>query len=373
MDMLRGDTLRFSNKIFYKLCDVDNKVAMKNKLQKCIELCVPVLIKVPCNFNIWAVDPQLDKLTKEDVILSENSIYNQVRLKHHLIGNDNFNRFSLPKLHTKYLLASESVNNVEFLHLSNIAIKKLIVSEEVTVSKFQGVVMNDGEGSCLTNSRSLSRYQYWLDSFDECNTDRQVRELLNKIKYTCKNLNFILCENTLDNNGDIQFPLGNEEKIIVNVFDCYIREKDVSQLIFDEADYKKSHYHLEPEYHTSRALLELSKAGYDLFVKNVLVVTGGSSGYLRRNCKSLNKKKNLCEGGAFWVNSAPGGKLKGKGCQFYLLKQIFEKYWSSPKSLTKKEVKDLSGKIIISLQKESEANADYIKAAEFIIRPDKYK
>lgn len=46
---------------------------METKLKKCIDLDIPVLVKVPNGHEAWAMDVQLGKLTKEDVVLSETT------------------------------------------------------------------------------------------------------------------------------------------------------------------------------------------------------------------------------------------------------------------------------------------------------------
>ena len=63
--------MRLKNNLFYKLGEIDTKCAMEAKMQKCIDLGIPVLVKVPVGYKTWAMDNQLDKLTEEDVVLSE--------------------------------------------------------------------------------------------------------------------------------------------------------------------------------------------------------------------------------------------------------------------------------------------------------------
>ncbi|TOQ60334.1 hypothetical protein CGG93_23330, partial [Vibrio parahaemolyticus] len=75
-----------SNKLTYKLSDVDGIAPIADKLRKCIELEIPVFVPVPGGFPVWAIDPQLESLTKSDVILSETNILKKAQLVRHFMG-----------------------------------------------------------------------------------------------------------------------------------------------------------------------------------------------------------------------------------------------------------------------------------------------
>lgn len=344
---------------------------METKLKKCIALDIPVLVKLPNGDEAWAMDVQLGKLTQEDVVLSESDRINQRRLIWHFYDDEQFDFYRKPALDTSTLFASTLVTGVDFLQLHTHDVEKLSASEEVRVTDFKAVMAFDEEteGFSIMETVPVSKYRFKLDSFNESPT---VDLLYQKFKFTDVDLMFVLIGEGIAPYNEFNFPIKHKRHVEVVASECYISEQDVSKLVFADEEYRKSIYHLEPEYHVSTSFVELSKAGYELFVKNVPVVSGGNSSYLRRNFSCFNKK-SLSEGGAFWINSTPRGRFKGKGCQFNVLKSIFDEFWLEESALSKKKAQEVSEKIIIKLEQESEFNDDYIKSAEFIIRPDKYK
>lgn len=344
---------------------------MEAKMQKCIDLGIPVLVKVPVGYKTWAMDNQLDKLTEEDVVLSEKDRINQRYLIWHFFDDEQFNSCRKPSLDTSTLFASTHVADVENLQLHTHDVEKLRASEEVKVTEFKAVMAFDiaAEDFLLQESVPVSKYAFKLESFNDNPT---VDMLYQKLKFTDVDLKFVLIAEGITSNNEFNFPIKHKAHMDVLASQCHIAEQDVSKLIFNDDDYEKCIYHLEPEYHVSTSLLELSKAGYELFVKNTPVISGGNSSYLRRKSPSFNNK-NLSEGGAFWINPNPRGRFKGKGCQFKVLKSIFDEFWLEECTLSKKKVQEVSERIITKLEQESEFNDDYIRAAEYIVRPDKYK
>jgi hypothetical protein len=358
--------LRVSNKVFYKLGDVDTKIPMKDRLKKCLDLDIPILVKAPINYDVWAIDPQLDLLTKADVVQSESSFDEQIKLMQHFYPSvPSFKRHFSPKISTHSMMSSTKINDVEYLQLLNTDIEKLIVSEDISVVQFRCVGIIENDEFTLQQSVPASLYRFKLDSFDTLTDESIALELFDqKVKFKCDSLNFVFCAEEFINDGRFNFPIGNEQKLSVNALECYIKEGNVSQLVFDEADYIHSSYHLEPEYHASSSFLELSKAGYDLFVKKVPIVSGGNSGYLSRNHPSF-KKKTWFDAGVFLI--------KSEGSNFKIAKEIYTTFWLPEKKLTKKEVKAVVANVRIEIDEKMHTNEAYIHSIELIIRPDKYK
>ena len=361
--------MRLINKFFYKLGDVDTKVPMKEKLQKCLELDIPVIIKVPGECNVWAIDHQLHKLTKKDIILSESDFCRKVRLINYFYNFENapFSSDDIPRINTSSISASTLIDNAEYVQLFSGDIKRLIASEDVKIDQFQGVVTIDASEYMLKQSVPVSRYYFKLDCVDE---NKTIHSLYQKFKLSDANLNFVFCGKQVTSNNEFNFPIvwGEGKWGIYSTSaiasECSILEEDVSKLVFNDIAYKKSPYHLESEYHASTAFLELSKAGFDLYVKKVAVVSGGNSGYLTRNFSNF-KKKNLSEAGAFLI--------KKEGANFKVLKGIYNNHWLPEKKLTKTKSQEITDNVLMDLDHLIKTNEAYTSSIEFIIRPDKYK
>ncbi|MEZ8930494.1 hypothetical protein AB6E08_13030 [Vibrio sp. 10N.247.310.24] len=269
--------MRFINKVFYKLSDIDTKVSMKDKLKTCLELDIPLLVDVPNGYNVWGIDKQLDELTRQDVVLSESDYSKKIMLMHHLLEGEYLSRVNPPKINTLFLGASTLVAGVEYLQVTESDTKKLLASENITTDTFKGVVTFDDKEQrfALNESIPVSPYDFKLGS----NTDNG-HPIMQKIRNGMSNSRFVVCDKATRSNNDFNFPIGSELNLSVNLLEVVIRESDVSKLVFNDKDYQQSAYYLEPEYHASTALRELSNCGYTLYVKNTSVVSGGCSGYL---------------------------------------------------------------------------------------------
>ncbi|NAZ53743.1 hypothetical protein GL177_10305 [Vibrio toranzoniae] len=354
--------MRFINKVFYKLSDIDTKVSMKDKLKTCLELDIPLLVDVPNGYNVWSIDKQLDELTRQDVVLSESDYSKKIMLMHHLLEGEYLSRVNPPKINTLFLGASTLVAGVEYLQVTESDTKKLLASENITTDTFKGVVTFDDKEQrfALNESIPVSPYDFKLGS----NTDNG-HPIMQKIKNGMSNSRFVLCDKATRSNNDFNFPIGSELNLSVSLLEVVIRESDVSKLVFNDKDYQQSAYYLEPEYHASTALRELSNCGYALYVKNTSVVSGGCSGYLFRNFKSF-KKKGEREAGAFLIKDKTGKN-------FNLVKEVYSHHWLSDTKLSKKNVQEIARNVLDELHEVLDTNDTYIHAIELIIRPDKYK
>lgn len=354
--------MRFINKIFYKLSDIDSKVLMKDKLRTCLKLDIPLLVKVPDGYNVWAIDKELAKLTKQDIVLSERDYSQKIMLMHHLLGGEYLSRVDLPKVNTLFLGASTLVVGVEYLKVTESDMEKLLASESITTDQFGGVVVFDKKEQhfVLNESVPVSPFDFKLES--NSNADHPIMQ---KIRNGVSNSRFVLCDKVISNNNSFNFPIGCELNLSVSVLEVVIRESDASKLVFDEEGYQLSTYHLEPEYHVSTALLELSRCGYELCVKNLPAGSGGRASYLSRNTKSF-KTKGWYEAGAFLIKD-------GDGKNFNRVKEVFSHHWLPETKLSKTKVKAITENVLDELHSTIKTNETYIRSIELIIRPDKYK
>ena len=338
---------------------------METKLKKCIDLDIPVLVKVPNGHEAWAMDVQLGKLTKEDVVLSENDRINQRHLIWHFFEDEKF-AFYLrkPALDTSTLFASTSVPDVEFLQLHTHDVEKLSASEEVIVTDFIAVMAFDEAETCflLQESVPVSKYKFKLDSFSE---SPLIDALNEKIQFTGVDLNFVLVGEGITSDHEFNFPLKYKSHVETVASQCYIPEQEVSKLVFNDESYEKSVYHLEPEYHVSTSLLALSKAGFEINCKGVTPVSGGVSGYLNR---LYGFSPSWSKSGAFLIN--PSSKFEVDTHLFTILKDVFKRYWLTPSPKSPKEISD---EVIASLEVDYGIPSHCSVNAELIIRPDKLK
>ncbi|WP_413284188.1 hypothetical protein [Vibrio sp. MA40-2] len=333
---------------------------MKVKLQKCLDIGIPLLVKVPNGNNVWAIDKELDKLTKQDIVLSESDYSRKVMLMHHLLEGEYLSCVNPPKINTLLLGASTLVDGVEYLQLTESDTKKLLASENITTDQFKGVVAFDEKEQhfALNESIPVPPYDFKLRN----NNDHPIMQ---KIKSGMSNSHFVLCDKATRSNNDFNFPIGSELDLSVSVLEVVIRESDASTLVFNAEDYQLSAYHLEPEYHASTALLELSKCGYDLCVKNLSAGSGGRASYLSGHSKSF-KAKGWYEAGAFLIKDRDGKN-------FNRVKEVYSHHWLPETKLSKAKVKAITENVLDELHDAIETNDAYIRSIELIIRPDKYK
>ncbi|WP_076418031.1 hypothetical protein [Colwellia sp. UCD-KL20] len=386
---------RLANKCVYKLGDIDKKLPISLKLQRCIELDIPVLIKVPDAFNVWAIDVQLHKLTIDDIIQSEIHPADRGRLARYFYGDDTFTSIQPAITRPSSLYASTTVRDVEYIQLSTVDIEKLKVSESIGVSEFKGVFLFDKELNQLVLQSSIPVKTY---NFNPLKKDKKT--ILDIIEHIDINLTFVLCDKKTPAINEFNFPLNDVVNHSAFATECYLEEKNVPKLIFNESEYKQSIYHLEPEYHSSLAFLAMSKAAFNFNVKGTSKDIDGD--YL---CRVHGFSKSWGKCGAFLVNTFNRAEDK---FSFTTLKDLFQKHWvieyskdvlaldktlkdkdsagNSKLSKTAKKVK--SDKYKASLAKVIKARASevtnelevvygvpsgYASYVELIIRPDKLK
>lgn len=102
-----------------RLDEVDSDTSIGDKLRKCLELDIPVLIQVPASMDVWAIDPKLSQLTKKDVVLSESNVVTQLPLRIHLLDGQSLSPSEKPHIHTSDLAASTKLAHVEYLQLKH--------------------------------------------------------------------------------------------------------------------------------------------------------------------------------------------------------------------------------------------------------------
>ncbi|MGF1826255.1 hypothetical protein L4D17_18530 [Vibrio splendidus] len=355
--------MRFINKVFYKLSDIDTKVSMKDKLQTCLKIDIPLLVKVPNGYNVWGIDKQLHKLKKQDVVLSVRDHSHKVRLMHYFLENEYIPLYHQPEIDTLFLGASTPIDGVEYLQVTESDTKKLLASENITSDQFKGVVVFDEKEQhfALNESIPVSPYDFKFES-NACSD----HPIMQKIRSGMSNSCFVLCDKAKPDN-DFNFPIGSVLNLSVSTLEVVIRESDASKLVFNEEDYQLSAYHLEPECHASTALLELSRCGYDLCVKNLPAGSGGRASYLSRHSKSF-KTKGWYEAGAFLIKDK-------EGKNFNRVKEVYSHHWHwlSDTKFSKKKVQEIVRNVLDELHEVIDTNDTYIHAIELIIRPDKYK
>lgn len=360
--------MRLSNKKFYMLGDIDSDRAIADKLNKCHDLGISVFVKVPDGCNVWAIDPKLEQLTEADVVLSESALLKKSQLNRYFFRDQEFDPFGIPRINTSELYASTKLDDIELLELTSDDVKKLAASHEVSVNTFKGVFLFDGEDDLnLCRSVPVSKYIFEVDESHNVALENKF----SVVKFTGVKLKYVVCKHAASIEPKFNVPLDRIKIQNVVAQEGYILEADVSKLLFNQVDYEKSIYHLEPEYHVSSSFLELSKVGFKIYVKNDPTLSGGVSSFIGRQCHSFHTKP-LRQAGAFLISPKPTGRAKNKGCQFPYLKEIFDTYWQGALGLTGKEIKQRIEQVTSAIE-ELEINSTYAQAAEKIIRPDQYK
>ncbi|PMM58967.1 hypothetical protein BCT50_05945 [Vibrio lentus] len=360
--------MRLSNKKFYMLGDIDSDRAIADKLNKCHDLGISVFVKVPDGCNVWAIDPKLEQLTEADVVLSESALLKKSQLNRYFFRDQEFDPFGAPRINTSELYASTKLDDIELLELTPDDVKKLVASHEVSVNTFKGVFLFDGEDDLnLCRSVPVSKYIFEVDESHNVALENKF----SVVKFTGVKLKYAVCKQAATIEPKFNVPLDHIKIQNVVAQEGYILEADVSKLLFNQVDYEKSIYHLEPEYHVSSSFLELSKVGFKIYVKKDPTLSGGVSSFIGRQCHSFHTKP-LREAGAFLISPKPTGRAKNKGCQFPYLKEIFDTYWQGALGLTGKEIKQRIEHVTSAIE-ELGINSTYAQAAEKIIRPDQYK
>ncbi|HAV1362952.1 TPA: hypothetical protein JG845_003344 [Vibrio parahaemolyticus] len=361
--------MRLSNKLTYKLSDVDGIAPIADKLRKCIELEIPVFVPVPGGFPVWAIDPQLESLTKSDVILSETNILKKAQLVRHFMGEQDFNAFGQPNVVTSNLCSSTLLSDVELLQLDTNDVKKLADSDRISVRSFAGVFMYDVEKKHhrVCKSVPVPKYVFEVDDSHQAN----LANIFSKFMTVGSELRFVLCSQNSTKGVKFNHPVEDIKTQEIFASECEILEQDVSKYLFNETEYQSSVYHLEPEYHVATTFVELSKAGFLLHVKSMPIVSGGVAGFIGRKCPSI-KGKGAREASAFLIAPEPRGRVQIKGCQFPCLKSVFNTHWGNQQRLKRDAIKKKKEQVIGAFE-ELGFSEYYAKEAEKIIRPDQYK
>ncbi|ENY6472677.1 hypothetical protein ACFD7Q_003607 [Vibrio parahaemolyticus] len=361
--------MRLSNKLTYKLSDVDGIAPIADKLRKCIELEIPVFVPVPGGFPVWAIDPQLESLTKSDVILSETNILKKAQLVRHFMGEQDFNAFGQPNVVTSNLCSSTLLSDVELLQLDTNDVKKLADSDRISVRSFAGVFMYDVEKKHhrVCKSVPVPKYVFEVDDSHQAN----LANIFSKFMTVGSELRFVLCSQNSTKGVKFNHPVEDIKTQENFASECEILEQDVSKYLFNEAEYQSSVYRLEPEYHVATTFVELSKAGFLLHVKSMPIVSGGVAGFIGRKCPSI-KGKGAREASTFLIAPEPRGRVQIKGCQFPCLKSVFNTHWGNQQRLKRDAIKKKKEQVIGAFE-ELGFSEYYAKEAEKIIRPDQYK
>ncbi|MDG3085540.1 hypothetical protein P7F88_05255 [Vibrio hannami] len=358
-------------KLFYRLADVQPNIKTQEKLNTCVKLNVPVLVRISDNLNVWAIDRNLNKLTKEDVVLSQYDFLKKCAFKNYFFEEPPFDIiFGQPKLSTYNLISSTLVEDVDFLQLTDKDIKKLVLSDGILVDAYKGVVIYDenSETLQLKNTVEVQGYNYELpEKFEQRPANSGILTLRGKAN--AENAIFVLCDLAVKDERDYKFPVDHIKKNSIQASSCYIRECDVAKIGFNEKEYHVSPFHLEPEYHISSSFLDLSHAGYDLHINKVSSISGGQSGYIQRHYSNLDKGY-LANAAARVIKPVEGEEL---GCNFIKLKKIFADYWLGFKAEHKQAYKSNVQAVLGVIESELKLNSTYAKAVEKIIRPDRFK
>lgn len=354
-----------------KLCrldEVDPATPISDKLIKCVDLNIPVLIKVPASMNVWAIDSKLDQLTKKDVVLSESNVVTQLPLRIHLLDGQSFSPSEKPHIHTSDLAASTKLAHVEYLQLKYSDILRLLALHQLKLSKFDAVFVydNDTREYSLCKSVPVSRYSFSIDETDS--RANLESALIGKIKFSDRELDYVLCK---DYNGEEKYnhPVDFIETYSVAQSECCILEEYLSLVTFDNSSYETSRFFLEPRFHISTAFVEFSKAAFELLERGKKPISGGTSGYLFSKHKCF-KPKHVREGGTWIINRSkkePGNKY------FEKLKGIFDTHWVGEHNQDKAEVRTITQDVIYILETELGLKSSSANGVEMMLRPDKYK
>ncbi|MDT0602545.1 hypothetical protein [Thalassotalea castellviae] len=344
---------RLANKCVYKLGDIDKKLPISVKLQRCIALDIPVLIKVPDGFNVWAIDVQLHKLTIDDIIQSEKHPADRGRLARYFYGDDASTSIQPVITKPNSLYASTTVADVEYIQLPTVDIEKLKTSESIGISEFKGVFLFDKELNQLTLQSSVPVKTYNFNPLK-----KYKKTIFDINEYTGINLTFVLCDKKTPAINEFNFPLNDVVNHPAFAKECYLEEKNIPKLIFNESEYKQSIYHLEPEYHISLAFLAMSKAAFNFNVKGTSKSIDGD--YL---CKVHGFSLSWGKCGAYLVNTFNRTENK---FSFATLKELFQTHWITEYS------KDVLALDKTLKDKDSAGNSKLSKTAKKV-KSDKYK
>ncbi|MGR5194931.1 hypothetical protein ACPV4H_13635 [Vibrio rotiferianus] len=351
-----------------RLDEVDSDTSIGDKLRKCLELDIPVLIQVPASMDVWAIDPKLNQLTKKDVVLSESNVVTQLPLRIHLLGGQSLPPSEKPHIHTSNLVASTKLAHVEYLQLKHSDIPRLLALHQLRLDKFDAVFVYDNE-TCkysLCKSVPVSRYSFSIDETDS--RANLESALIGKIKFSDRELDYVLC-NQYSGEEQYNHPVDIVENCSVTQSECWILEEHLSLLTFDNSSYETSRFFLEPRFHISTAFVELSKAAFELLEMGKKPISGGISGYLLSKHKCFHPK-HVKDGGTRIINLI---KSEGGSETFNKLKDIFERYWVDTSIKGKDEAREVTKDVTDALEEEIGFLSSNAIGVEMILRPDKYK
>lgn len=356
------------SKTLHRLDEVDSGTSISDKLQKCFDLGIPVLIKVPTSMDVWAIDPKLELLSKKDVVLSESNVAKRIPLRIHLLDGQYVSPLDTPNIHTSSLAASTKLEDVLYLQLKRGDIPKLLAIHQLDLSKFDAVfIYDDVTYECrLNKSVPVSKYSFVVDENDSHAILRKA--LMEKFQYTDLELEYVLCRKF---SGEEQYnhPLEIIDSYTVTPSECWILEEYLSHLTFDNSNYESSRYFLEPKFYISTSFVEFSKSAFGLLEKGEKPISGGTSGYLCNKHKCF-KAKYVSEGGTRIINLIKQDAGKD---YFEKLKVIFERYWFAQPIKGKAEARRVTQDVIYELEHKLELKSSNASGVEMILRPDKYK
>ncbi|WP_230544322.1 hypothetical protein [Vibrio harveyi] len=355
-------------KRLHRLDEVDSDTSIGDKLRKCLELDIPVLIQVPASMDVWAIDPKLNQLTKKDVVLSESNVVTQLPLRIHLLDGQSLSPSEKHHIHTSDLAASTKLAHVEYLQLKHGDISRLLALHQLELSKFDAVFVydNDTREYSLCKSVPVSKYSFSIDETDS--RANLESALIGKIKFSDRELDYVLC-NQYSGEEQYNHPVDIIENCSVTQSECWILEEHLSLLTFDNSSYETSRFFLEPRFHISTAFVELSKAAFELQEMGKKPISGGTSGYLVSKHKCF-KPKYVREGGTWIINRS---KKEPGNNYFEKLKGIFETYWTGKHNQDNAEVRRVTQNVIYILETELGLKSSSANGVEMILRPDKYK
>ncbi|ODW58656.1 hypothetical protein BBL88_06345 [Vibrio parahaemolyticus] len=351
-----------------QLDDIDSSTSIDDKLKKCAVLDIPVLIKAPVSMDVWAIDPKLEQLTKEDVVLSKPDIKARRLLKMYLMEDQQLSLSGKPCINTSDLSASTKLNHVEYLELKNIDINRIVSMGQVDIRRFDAVLIyNDGTHDLkLHQSVPVPRYNFSFGDTDILIS--LINTLVEKNKFSDQDLDYVLCKRNISGKEKYNHPIDFIETFSVTASECWILDEHVNDLRFEKSSYEESRYFLEPKYHISTSFVKLSEVAYEILDKGGKTPDGMIK-YVESKHSSLSKKHTR-EGGARFINIIIEN---GRNDYFERLKEIFERFWLAQPVKDTAGVRRVAQDVVGALEIELELKSSNANGVEMILRPDKFK
>ncbi|HBH7896612.1 TPA: hypothetical protein KDX51_001466 [Vibrio parahaemolyticus] len=348
------------------LDDIDSGTSIDDKLKKCAVLDIPVLIKAPVSMDVWAIDPKLEQLTKEDVVLSKPDIKARRLLKMYLMEDQQLSLSGKPCINTFGLSASTKLNHVEYLELKNIDINRIVSMGQVDIRRFDAVLIyNDGTHDLkLHQSVPVPRYNFAFGDTDRLTS--LINTLVEKNKFSDQDLDYVLCKRNINGKEKYNHPVDYIETFPVTAYECWILDDHVNDLRFDKSSYEESRYFLENKFESSTSFIQFSKAVFDFIDKGI---SGGKFNYLSKN-RGVFTAKYVSEGGSRMISLIKDEPEKD---YFEKLKEIFSRYWHGVTITSKGDCSRVRQNVLGALENEIGLTSSNAKGVEMILRPDKFK